>query len=154
MPKGFAAWHWQREATFEQLHEVAAELAECIGSRDFCLWLEGDLGAGKTTLAGALLRDLGLDPEVPVTSPTFTYVNEYDINGLWYAHLDLYRIDGFCDLEDFGFLDVHPCSGMIIEWADRLRWPPAVYPTHLVRIESDSSNPDFKRLFSLAKAST
>ena len=85
------------------LAEVEAfgkELAESLGSGPFVVWLDGPLGAGKTSLVGAIMRGFGLDSRVPVTSPTYTIMNEYRINGKWYAHLDLYRADATFSLEE------------------------------------------------------
>lgn len=79
--------------------------------------LEGPLGAGKTTLARALLQSYGISQ--PVTSPTFTYVNTYyDASGQVLYHFDLYRIqslDAFCaaGFEEYLFDERARC---LIEW--------------------------------------
>lgn len=104
----------------------------------FSLALSGDLGAGKTTFTKYLLWGLGLSKDTPVTSPTFTYVNEYAVGPYWFAHLDLYRLDegGQAYLEDFGFLDVHPPTGLMIEWSDRLAADSEQSPTHELCLET------------------
>ena len=79
-------------ANESDLAEVARKISASLLAKDpFCLWLQGPLGAGKTTVTGYVLRELGLSGKTPVTSPTYTYMNEYPVNKSWFAHLDLYR---------------------------------------------------------------
>jgi tRNA threonylcarbamoyl adenosine modification protein YjeE len=106
----------------------------------FCLWLIGGLGAGKTTICGHLLRALGLSPAMPVTSPTFTYVNEYRVGDAWYAHLDLYRCGPQTSLEEFGLVDARPYHGFFVEWPSAVPASPALTPTHILSIETVSDH--------------
>lgn len=81
--------------------------------------LNGDLGAGKTTLTKSIAKGLGIDDYV--TSPTFTIVNEYygDIN---LYHIDTYRLDDKIDVEYLGFDEYFYSDGVtIVEWADKIR---------------------------------
>ena len=83
------------------------------------LCLNGDLGAGKTTLTKSIAKGLGIDDYV--TSPTFTIVNEYygDIN---LYHIDTYRLDDKIDVEYLGFDEYFYSDGVtIVEWADKIR---------------------------------
>ena len=77
----------------------------------------GPLGAGKTTLIQALLKECGINQ--PVTSPTFTYLNVYenDRNQLFY-HFDLYRIDSLSNFQAAGFDEYlyAPNSWALVEW--------------------------------------
>ncbi len=76
-------------------------------SEQFCLYLEGDLGAGKTYFVKHLIAKIY--PEVEVYSPTYTLVNLY--NDIY--HLDLYRIEEEQELEELGVEDM---DKLIVEW--------------------------------------
>lgn len=80
------------------------------------LHLAGDLGAGKSTLARALLRALGV--EGPIRSPTYTLVERYPVPGGEAWHLDLYRIGDPGELEFLG-LDPAEATLWLIEWPER-----------------------------------
>lgn len=86
--------------------------------RHFCIGLQGDLGAGKTLLADALVRALGAD--CGAQSPTYALVHNYSAGALTIWHLDLYRIGGADDLPALG-LDQYEsaCSLWLVEWFDR-----------------------------------
>lgn len=80
--------------------------------------LEGDLGAGKTTLAQAICRGYGVRDEV--TSPTFALVHVYTAPKSPVYHADLYRLDGPKDLQNLGWDDLTQADAlMLIEWPDR-----------------------------------
>jgi tRNA threonylcarbamoyladenosine biosynthesis protein TsaE len=80
------------------------------------LHLAGDLGAGKSTLARALLRALGV--EGPIRSPTYTLVERYPVAGGEAWHLDLYRIADAGELEFLG-LDPTDATLWLVEWPER-----------------------------------
>lgn len=81
--------------------------------------LDGGLGAGKTTLARAILRALGYRDEVP--SPTFTLIEAYDAPPLRLpvAHADFYRLEDPSELVEIGLDDYREGAALIVEWPDR-----------------------------------
>lgn len=149
-------WSWiaPRQELSAVARRVAADLGAACGqapSGPFCLWLVGGLGAGKTTFTGELLRVLGLPEGIPVTSPTYTYMNEYRIGAgtdeRWYAHLDLYRAAGRLDPSELGVFDARPFRGVIVEWPERLGDPEALSSTHLLQIDAHAGGES--RLYTL-----
>jgi tRNA threonylcarbamoyladenosine biosynthesis protein TsaE len=83
--------------------------------------LAGELGTGKTHFARGVAVGLGVDPAIPVTSPTYTLMNQYCGRFELY-HFDLYRLAGDQDVTDLGFEEYFYGAGVcLVEWAERLR---------------------------------
>ncbi len=80
--------------------------------------LTGGLGAGKTTLARAIIAALGYTGEVP--SPTFTIIETYDAPplSLPVAHADFYRLENASEVEELGLDDYREGAALIAEWPD------------------------------------
>lgn len=103
----------------EAFQAFAAAMASVI-PKGQVICLTGDLGAGKTTLAQGVLKAMGVTDHV--TSPTYTVINLYALNGLKIWHMDAYRIQDLEELHELGFYDLlYTDAIVIIEWADRLK---------------------------------
>ncbi|OYY94408.1 MAG: tRNA (adenosine(37)-N6)-threonylcarbamoyltransferase complex ATPase subunit type 1 TsaE [Hydrogenophilales bacterium 28-61-23] len=97
------------------------------------IWLQGDLGAGKTTLTRGVLRELGFSGRVK--SPTYTLVELYELSRFNLYHFDLYRFTDPDEWEDAGFREYfNPASVCLVEWPEKAggRLPP---PDLRVRFE-------------------
>mgnify|MGYP002777031858 FL=1 len=127
--------------TEAELSALGARIAGVLRSGDV-IGLSGDLGAGKTTLARAILTGLGLAGEAP--SPTFAIVQPYDVPDLRLpvAHADLYRLDDPEDCREVGLEDYVTGGALLIEWPERL--PPGAWPQMLL-LRLDGSG-DTRRL--------
>ncbi len=106
------------ELTEVQLRFLAEELAFILRPQDVVA-LHGDLGAGKTTLARAVIRALTGDPEHEVPSPTFTLVQTYETGGTSIAHFDLYRLSAAEELDELGFEHLLKTGAALVEWPER-----------------------------------
>lgn len=96
---------------------LAQRLARTLAPGDL-LVLTGALGAGKTFLVRALCRSLGLDPKIPVTSPTFTLATEYETVPP-VVHADLYRLETARDVGTIGLLEQREAGRvLLVEWGD------------------------------------
>ncbi|WP_035259111.1 tRNA (adenosine(37)-N6)-threonylcarbamoyltransferase complex ATPase subunit type 1 TsaE [Desulfatirhabdium butyrativorans] len=102
----------------EETHRIGVLLGKKAAA-GLVFLMEGDLGAGKTCLIRGIAEGLGVDPDHPVTSPSYALIHEYP-GRLRLFHVDLYRI-AFEDLEDIGFFDLPVEDGVLaVEWARRL----------------------------------
>src|SRR5947209_8059425 len=97
---------------------LMADLAMLIGPGDV-ITLSGDLGAGKTAAARAMIRYLAGDDALEVPSPTFTLVQAYDLPAFPLLHADLYRINDPAELEEIGLSPLPEGTVALIEWPER-----------------------------------
>ncbi len=82
--------------------------------------LAGDLGAGKSTLARALIRAVASDPALDVPSPTFSLMQSYDTLRVPLLHVDLYRLNDASEAAAIGLFDMVADHAVLVEWPDRL----------------------------------
>ena len=101
----------------EQTWRIGELLGAKLSAGDVvCLY--GDLGAGKTNLSYGIALGLQVRTEY-ITSPTFTFVNEY-VGRVPLYHIDLYRVRDPAELENIGFEEYLESDGAtVIEWAER-----------------------------------
>jgi tRNA threonylcarbamoyl adenosine modification protein YjeE len=97
---------------------LMADLVLLIGPGDV-ITLSGDLGAGKTAAARAMIRYLAGDDALEVPSPTFTLAQVYDLPPFPLLHADLYRINDAAELEEIGLSPLPEGTVALIEWPER-----------------------------------
>ena len=103
--------------------EIASEFIKNITDLNVNIFLNGDLGAGKTQFTKGIFKGLGFENYLEINSPTFDIVSTYNQNNFQINHLDLYRID-YINIEDELWLDdVVNKSGLnIIEWGNKFEF--------------------------------
>lgn len=101
-----------------ELLRLAQEVAFALRPGDL-LALEGDLGAGKTTFARAVIQALAADAGLEIPSPTFTLVQPYTTPRFDVAHFDLYRLAAPDELAELGLEDALANGVAIVEWPER-----------------------------------
>jgi tRNA threonylcarbamoyladenosine biosynthesis protein TsaE len=139
---------WQASANYQEISQIANKVTNSISDDKFCLWLEGDMGAGKTTFTRFFLQSLGLDEKETVNSPTFTLMFEYLIKDNWYAHVDFYRVNHNFSLEEENILGERDYKGLIIEWPSKCNRS-EIEPSHILKIINhnfDSRTYEFYRI--------
>jgi N-acetylmuramate 1-kinase len=97
---------------------LMADLALLIGPGDV-ITLSGDLGAGKTAAARAMIRYLGDDETMEVPSPTFTLAQSYELPAFPLVHADFYRVNDPIELEEIGLSPLPVGTAALIEWPER-----------------------------------
>lgn len=94
-----------------------ADLAACLAP-GLVIWLDGELGAGKTALVRAVLRALG--HVGPVKSPTYTLVELYKLSSLYCYHFDFYRFNEPGEFQDAGLGEYFDGAAVcFVEWPDK-----------------------------------
>ena len=100
-------------------NRLGTALARQLRPRDVVA-LQGGLGAGKTTLARAILRAASADSTLIVPSPTFTLVEIYDTPRGAFWHFDLYRLEAPEQVFELGWEEARADGVVLVEWAERL----------------------------------
>jgi len=98
--------------------QFAEDFALCLRKGDL-VTLSGDLGAGKSTLARALIRALADNAKLAVPSPTFTLVQTYEETRIPLAHADIYRLNSAEELTELGLEEARQNGIVLVEWPEK-----------------------------------
>lgn len=112
-----AAWSLALRSP-EQTERFAVQVANFLRAGDL-VTLSGELGAGKSTFARALVRHMAGDPDLEVPSPTFTLMQLYQTPAFPIVHADLYRIRGADEMAELGWDEAADGALVLVEWAER-----------------------------------
>src|SRR6202171_6797079 len=108
--------------------------------------LSGDLGAGKTTLARAIIRALGADEAIEVPSPTFTLLQIYDLPRFPVVHADLYRVNTLAELAELGWEEASEGAAVLVEWPDRAGAVIQADRLEIARTMADALGPGYREM--------
>jgi len=126
----------------DETQALGQKLASRLASGDVIAYF-GDLGAGKTAFTRGLAQGLGITD--PVTSPTYTIVNEYLSGRIPLFHFDMYRLSSSDELFDIGWEDYLSRGGVCaVEWSENVE--DALQDAIRVTIEKDADEPDTRHI--------
>ena len=126
----------------DETQALGQKLASRLAPGDVIAYF-GDLGAGKTAFTRGLAQGLGITD--PVTSPTYTIVNEYLSGRIPLFHFDMYRLSSSDELFDIGWEDYLSRGGVCaVEWSENVE--DALQDAIRVNIEKDADEPDTRHI--------
>ena len=126
----------------DETQALGQKLASRLAPGDVIAYF-GDLGAGKTAFTRGLAQGLGITD--PVTSPTYTIVNEYLSGRIPLFHFDMYRLSSSDELFDIGWEDYLARGGVCaVEWSENVE--DALQDAIRVTIEKDADEPDTRHI--------
>ena len=130
----------------EQTRRIGMRLGALLKQGDL-VCLQGDLGAGKTTLVQGMAQGWGsLDP---VSSPTFVLVNVYRrAEDGQFFHMDAYRIESAAEGEELDLLAMLDAGPLLIEWAERLK---AILPREYLWVNLEHVNEEHRQMRFVAR---
>ncbi|MFY8035517.1 MAG: tRNA (adenosine(37)-N6)-threonylcarbamoyltransferase complex ATPase subunit type 1 TsaE [Cyclobacteriaceae bacterium] len=132
----------QSSYRLDELPQVAADVIKA--AHETKVWLiDGDMGAGKTTLIKAIAQQLGVVNTV--SSPTFSIVNEYqDRDGKTIYHFDFYRLKSEAEAYDIGVNEYLESGNRCwIEWSEKI---PSLLPDHCFKIKLEVNDPQTRTI--------
>lgn len=135
--------------SIEETKELGKQIASTLIKGD-CVLLEGDLSAGKTELARAIIQSLCRSIDMEVTSPTFTLAQDYegwDHTGqpvtVW--HYDLYRIEREEELAELALDEALHSAIVLVEWPQKAHG--FAWPGHSITIKAEHDSEETSRVF-------
>ena len=124
----------------KETFKLAKKFAKTLKGGEIVLFY-GDLGAGKTTFTKGVAKALKI--KEPITSPTFTIVNEYHAGKIDLYHFDMYRLEDESEAFEIGIKDYFNKNGIcLIEWPQRIT---NLLPKHYIKVNIDKLDDDTRR---------
>lgn len=130
-----------KSTSLKETHNIAALIVQKINKTGGIIALDGNLGAGKTTLIQSIAKKMGINEKV--TSPTFVLIHQHQIpkSDRYLYHLDLYRLENTHSLKEIGLVDLlnNPNQNIIvIEWAQKAK---DLLPKQTIKIKIQTTSP-------------
>lgn len=138
--------HKYKSSSPDQTHRIAASLLDTCPDRAI-IALSGDLGSGKTVFVQGIALALGSGR--PVTSPTFTLVNEYPGHRPLY-HADLYRLTSPAEADGLGLEDYMETQAVIaVEWPEKA---PHIFPPETIYVDIRLGDLENERIVTISRS--
>ena len=128
--------------TLEQTDQIATQLVQNYAAHP--VWtFQAPMGAGKTTLIAAIGRVLGI--QQAMSSPTFSIMNEYEVQGKLIYHMDWYRLENAAEARQAGVeAAMEEADLSLVEWPEKA---PNLVPEHAVVFIIELIDPDHRRIY-------
>jgi tRNA threonylcarbamoyladenosine biosynthesis protein TsaE len=128
--------------TLDQTNEIAAQLVQQYTSKP--VWVfQAPMGAGKTTLIAAIGKAMGI--QEPMSSPTFSIMNEYQVQGKLIYHMDWYRLENEADARQAGVeAALEEADMSLVEWPEKA---PNLVPDNAVVMHIEILDPNRRRIY-------
>jgi tRNA threonylcarbamoyladenosine biosynthesis protein TsaE len=133
----------KRNFDLNELESISKEIVEAAQGLNIWL-LEGEMGAGKTTLVKAIAKELGI--KETVASPTFSIINEYKTNSDQPVyHFDFYRMKNETEAYDIGANEYFESGNLcLVEWPEKI---PSLIPNHYFKIKLEINDPQSRTIY-------
>jgi tRNA threonylcarbamoyladenosine biosynthesis protein TsaE len=128
--------------TLEQTDQIATQLVQNYAAHP--VWVfQAPMGAGKTTLIAAIGRAMGI--QQGMSSPTFSIMNEYEVQGKLIYHMDWYRLENAAEARQAGVeAAMEEADLSLVEWPEKA---PNLVPEHAVVFIIELIDPDHRRIY-------
>lgn len=128
--------------TLEQTDQIAAKLVQKFATHP--VWVfQAPMGAGKTTLIAAIGKAMGI--QEAMSSPTFSIMNEYEVQGKLVYHMDWYRLEHEAEARQAGVESAMEEADLsLVEWPEKA---PNLVPEHAVVLNIEILDPGHRRIF-------